>query len=122
MNAISFKALPHNTAFTVKPMDDSNQNMILKQKFEHLLKILLVGLSFFSLPIVEVIPDDKLGGLARLGPERFLDALALFLTRLDLFVDALESGQEPCECAANAQVFDIREFGHCLRDLGGARR
>ena len=39
INAISFKALPNNTAFTVKPMDDSNQNIVLKQKFEHLLKI-----------------------------------------------------------------------------------
>jgi hypothetical protein len=38
MNAISFKTLPYKTAFTVKPMDDSNQNMVLKQKFEHLLK------------------------------------------------------------------------------------
>jgi hypothetical protein len=39
MNAISFKVLPHNTVFSVKPMDDSNQNIILKQKFEQLLKI-----------------------------------------------------------------------------------
>ena len=39
MNAISFKALPNNTAFKVRPIDDSNQNMVLKQKFEHLLKI-----------------------------------------------------------------------------------
>jgi len=39
MNAISYKTLPQNTAFSVKPMDDSNQNMILKQKFEYLLKI-----------------------------------------------------------------------------------
>jgi len=38
MNAISFKALPNNTSFTVKPRSDSNQNMVLKQKFEQLLK------------------------------------------------------------------------------------
>jgi len=38
MNAISFKALPYKTAFSVRPMDDSYQNMVLKQKFEHLLK------------------------------------------------------------------------------------
>ena len=39
MNAVSYKELPQNTAFSVKPMDNSNQNMILKQEFEHLLKI-----------------------------------------------------------------------------------
>lgn len=38
MNAISYNALPRNTAFSVKAMDNSNQNMILKEKFEHLLK------------------------------------------------------------------------------------
>ncbi|MBH89177.1 MAG: hypothetical protein CMF71_02950 [Magnetovibrio sp.] len=38
MNAISYKELPQNTAFIVKPLDDSDQNIILKQKFEHLLK------------------------------------------------------------------------------------
>jgi len=38
MNAISYRALPNNTAFTVKPMDDSNQNIILKQKFENQLR------------------------------------------------------------------------------------
>ena len=38
MNAISYKVLPQNTAFTVKPMDDSNQNIILKQEFESQLK------------------------------------------------------------------------------------
>ena len=65
---------------------------------------------------------DKLGGLMRLGPERLLDPLSLILARGDFFVDGLETGQESSECAANAQSFDIREFGHCLRDLGGARR
>lgn len=39
MNAISYKTLPQNPIFAVKPMDDSNQNLILKRKFEHLLKI-----------------------------------------------------------------------------------
>ena len=39
INAISFKVLPRNATFAVKPMDDSNQNMVLKQKFEKLLKV-----------------------------------------------------------------------------------
>jgi hypothetical protein len=38
MNAISYKALPQNTAFSVKSMDNSNQNMVLKEEFENLLK------------------------------------------------------------------------------------
>ena len=39
MNAVSYKALPQNTAFSVKPMDNSYQNMVLKQEFEHQLKV-----------------------------------------------------------------------------------
>jgi hypothetical protein len=39
MNAISYKELPQNILFTVIPVDDSDHNMILKKKFEHLLKI-----------------------------------------------------------------------------------
>jgi hypothetical protein len=38
MNAISYKALPQNTAFNVKTMDNSNQNVVLKEEFEFLLK------------------------------------------------------------------------------------
>ena len=38
MNAISYKVLPQNKAFAVKPMDNSNQNIILKQEFENQLK------------------------------------------------------------------------------------
>jgi hypothetical protein len=38
MNAISYKALPKHTAFSVQPMDNSDQNMVLKEEFERLLK------------------------------------------------------------------------------------
>ena len=38
MNAISYKPLPQNTAFSVKPLDNSNQNIVLKEEFEQLLK------------------------------------------------------------------------------------
>jgi hypothetical protein len=38
MNAISYKPLPQNTTFSVKPLDNSNQNILLKEEFEQLLK------------------------------------------------------------------------------------
>jgi len=38
MNAISYKALPQGTTFSVQAMDNSDQNMVLKAEFERLLK------------------------------------------------------------------------------------
>lgn len=62
MNAISYKALPEGAVFSVQPMDNSDQNMRVKQEFENLLRRKGYGVSDDAPLVISFETRDEIGG------------------------------------------------------------
>ncbi len=62
MNAIAYKPLPQGTAFSVQPLDNSEQNMALKQEFERVLQAKGFAHSDDAPLIITFETRDELGG------------------------------------------------------------
>lgn len=62
MNAISYKPLPQGMAFSVQPLDNSDQNMILKKEFEDVLRTKGFVVSADAPLVITFETRDQIGG------------------------------------------------------------
>ncbi len=61
MNAFSYRPLPQTTSFRVQPLDNSDQNLILKEEFERILRSKGFSISDDALLVITFETRDEMG-------------------------------------------------------------
>ena len=73
MNAVSFQPLPQGSAFFVRPLDNSDHNLVLQKDFEHVLRQKGYTVSKEATLILTFETRDTAGSWSGGGPNRLVE-------------------------------------------------
>lgn len=76
MNALSYKSLPANAVFSVRPLDNSDQNLRLKQEFENALRAKGYGVSDDAALVINFETRDEIGSYSTRNKRSVLELQA----------------------------------------------